>query len=184
MSHTPILSTSAGLLKKIDVKVTNSCLVKFSIGDKYFDEILCDVVDMDACHLMLRIPWQSDLNANHKGRNNIFVFFKNGQKFVLNPLKEKEPLVEKENSFVLLVDKKEVWSDLKETEHVVFVIQKPDHSSLASKIVSTPIAELLTEFPNISSAPTTRPPMRDIQHQIDLILGASLPNLLHYRMSP
>ena len=41
---------------EIDVKVTNSCLVKFSIGGKYFYEILCDVVDMDACHLLLGRP--------------------------------------------------------------------------------------------------------------------------------
>ena len=73
---------------------------------------------MDACHLLLGRPWQFDLDANHKGRDNIFVFLKNGQKFVLNPLMEKEPLVDRENSSFLLVDQKEVWNDLKETEQV------------------------------------------------------------------
>ena len=35
---------------EIDVKVIDSCLVNFSICGKYFDEILCDVEDIDAGH--------------------------------------------------------------------------------------------------------------------------------------
>jgi hypothetical protein len=37
------------------VMVTKQCLVKFKIGG-YRDEILCDVIPMDVCHILLGIP--------------------------------------------------------------------------------------------------------------------------------
>ncbi|KAL4289661.1 hypothetical protein GQ457_14G015170 [Hibiscus cannabinus] len=40
-----------------ELKVTRQVVVPFSIG-KYKDEILCDVVTMDATHLLLGRPWQ------------------------------------------------------------------------------------------------------------------------------
>ena len=38
------------------VLVSEKCLVKFKIGS-YHDEILCDIIPMDVCHLLLGRPW-------------------------------------------------------------------------------------------------------------------------------
>ncbi|GJY57309.1 putative nucleotidyltransferase, ribonuclease H [Tanacetum coccineum] len=55
------------LQKGKSVHVDQRCLVHFSIGDKYQDEVWCDVVPMDACHLLLGRPWQFDRRTIHDG---------------------------------------------------------------------------------------------------------------------
>jgi hypothetical protein len=37
--------------------VTERCRFTFSIGKHYSDSLLCDVVEMDACHIILGRPW-------------------------------------------------------------------------------------------------------------------------------
>ena len=51
--------------------------------------------------------------------------------------------------------------------------------------VPSAIKELLKEFGDCtpSDLPLGLPPMRDIQHAVNLILGASLPNKAAYRMA-
>ena len=39
-----------------DTKVKHRCLVSFTIGKHYEDEIWCDIVPMDVCHLFLGRP--------------------------------------------------------------------------------------------------------------------------------
>ena len=47
----------AWLKKGGEVTVSKRALVSFSIGSKYKDCVLYDVVTMDACHLLLGRPW-------------------------------------------------------------------------------------------------------------------------------
>ena len=44
------------LQKGHQVMVTKQCLVEFKIGG-YRDEIICDVIPMDVCHVLLGRPW-------------------------------------------------------------------------------------------------------------------------------
>jgi hypothetical protein len=48
------------------------------------------------------------------------------------------------------------------------------------------VREVLREFLDVfpSELPDALPPIRDVQHAIDFVPGATLPNLPHYRMNP
>ncbi|CAA6654261.1 unnamed protein product [Spirodela intermedia] len=99
--------------KDYETRVTETCFVKFSMRKIYFDEIYCDVVEMDACHLIL--------------------------------------------------------------ENV---------SSHDSDVIPEAAQNMLNEFSIFQDSPIINlPPLRDIQHHIDLISRVSLPNLPLYRMS-
>ncbi|XP_072087309.1 uncharacterized protein [Arachis hypogaea] len=72
-----------------EIKVDKQVTIAFSVG-KYVDKALCDVVPMQACHLLLGRPWQFDRRAFHDGHTNRFSFDFNGRKITLAPLSPKE----------------------------------------------------------------------------------------------
>ncbi|XP_020258805.1 uncharacterized protein LOC109835231 [Asparagus officinalis] len=98
-----------------DVQVDEVCRVSFSIGRTYVDEAMCDVVEMDACHMLLGRPWQFDVDATHRGKDNVYIFKKDGRRIVLKPLTEKGPVktivAEKKN--FLVVDNEDFMKDVK-----------------------------------------------------------------------
>ena len=62
------------LEKDNEVTVSKRCLISFFIGMKYKNKAWCDVVVMDACHLLLGRPWQYDREVQHNGRKNTYSF--------------------------------------------------------------------------------------------------------------
>ncbi|GKV47692.1 hypothetical protein SLEP1_g54564 [Rubroshorea leprosula] len=90
------------LRKGNEVKVTKRCLVSFSIGNRYQDEVWCDVILMDACHLLVGRPWQFDRKAIHDGHANTYSFVKDGVKVKLTPLKPVETLEKKDEDKALI----------------------------------------------------------------------------------
>jgi hypothetical protein len=92
------------LQKGHQVNVTKQCLVEFKIGG-YKDEVLCDVIPMDICHLLLGRPWQYDRNVVHDGRKNTYTLEKNGRTHMLLPIKDKEVKTEMSNTVLLMSGK-------------------------------------------------------------------------------
>ena len=71
------------------LKITHRARVKFSMGN-YVDSVDCNVVPMNACHLLLGRPWQFDLDATHGGRSNTYSFMHKGVHHILKPMKKSD----------------------------------------------------------------------------------------------
>jgi hypothetical protein len=174
------------LQKGHQVSVTKQCLVEFKIGG-YNDNVLCDVIPMDVCHLLLGRPWQYDRNVVHDGRMNTYTLEKDGRTHRLLPRKDKEVKLEVSNTILLMSGKELLTKMEKKEDPQFFVVRKPRIVLTSTRVDDLPdeILELLEEFADIivDELPHSLPPMRSVSHHIDLIPGASFPNKAAYRLT-
>ena len=80
------------------VHVHKQVRVPLSIGD-YTDEIVCDVVPMEATHLILGRPWQYDLRAKYDGYTNEYTIQQQGKAYKLLPM---SPLEVQQTRFICI----------------------------------------------------------------------------------
>lgn len=59
-------------------------MMQFCIG-KYEDEVLCNVVPMQASHMFLKRPWQLNRKIHYDGYTEKYFFDHNNRKVVLAP---------------------------------------------------------------------------------------------------
>ena len=106
-------------------------------------------------------------------------------KVILLPLTKKNTeglRQKKKGQLFITVGEKKMLREREQDLLGLVVADKPQEKEC--EITDPRLESLFAEFPHLKNEPQGLPPIRDIQHQIDLILGASLPNLAHYRMSP
>ncbi|XP_027348077.1 uncharacterized protein LOC113859528 [Abrus precatorius] len=72
-----------------EIIVNKQVTIGFTIGN-YKNEVICDVVPMEAGHLLLGRPWQFDKNVTHSGTSNKISFIHNSKKITLIPLTPKQ----------------------------------------------------------------------------------------------
>jgi len=65
------------------LQVNSRCLISFSLGKDYQDELWCDVIPIDACHILLGRPWMYDRKVMHNGYLNTYSFTKDGKRLPL-----------------------------------------------------------------------------------------------------
>jgi hypothetical protein len=126
----PIPYRVSWLQKGHQVNVTKQCLVEFKIGG-YKDEILCDVIPIDVCHLLLGRPWKYDMNVIHDGRKNTYTLEKNGRTHMLLLIKDKEVKPEVRKT-ILLMSGKELLKEVKKKEYTQFIMVRNPRIILTS----------------------------------------------------
>ena len=83
-----------------------------------------------------------------------------------------------------LLSKSELETEIRAGSYVMALVVVEETKS--EKEIPKEVEPILEEFVDVvpEEIPHGLPPMRDIQHQIDLVPGYVLPNKLAYRMSP
>jgi hypothetical protein len=211
-------------------KVTKLVRLNFAIGP-YHDVVECDVVPMQACHILLGRAWQFHKESMHHGRLNQYSFLHHDKKIVLHPMSPEAIMhndvaasrktkshdhaeianhiaakddVKHEKTHTNSIDSKKSEITLKggcllstkyevnellASNSVCYALICKDALILLHDLQqSLPpiVADILQEYADIfpSEVPAGLPPLRGIEHQIDLILSASLTNRAPYRTNP
>ena len=155
------------------------------------DKIWCDVVTMDMGHVILGRPWLYDQDVTIYGRSNMCQFEHEGKKIKLfhyqpknEQAEQKSVAAKKPNNFSLINEK--AFSQAVEKGVPFMILTTREVTKESSTSIPHEVTSVITEFADVfpEDLPDKLSPMRDIQYAIDLVQGASLPNLPHYKMNP
>jgi hypothetical protein len=145
---------------------------------------------MDVEHIILGRPWLYDLDVTLHGRSNSCSFVFEGKKIKLTPLQPKLVEMSKKKEVTakngLNIISPNAFESVANQESVVFALVAREVTLQINGEPPKEVKSMFNEFQDIfpEDLPDHLLPMRDIQHAIDFVPGATLPNLPHYKMNP
>ncbi|RDX90017.1 hypothetical protein CR513_28176, partial [Mucuna pruriens] len=118
----------------------------FTLG-KYSDEVLCDMVHIEATHIFLGRPWQYDLKVIHDGVTNRFSFVHMGQKVTLKPFSLREVIedqlkmkIKREKKTKRTERKRKGQEESKKQRNINNKYKRGKESTLSKKITFIPFS--------------------------------------------
>ncbi|XP_074298779.1 uncharacterized protein LOC141629715 [Silene latifolia] len=158
---------------------------------------------MDACHLLLGRPWEFDRDLVQHGKENTYSFKFASKRVILSPLTPTiklttPPSMVEPPKEILLINGAEMLQELEGEGDVYALVvtglvkgaggggEGHGQQVTAKEGVSREVQKLLDSYEDVfpNELPSGLPPLRGIEHQIDLIPGTSLPNKASYRSDP
>nr|XP_027098825.1 uncharacterized protein LOC113718104 [Coffea arabica] len=149
-----------------DIKVTKQVVVPFQIG-KYEDEILCDVVPMQASHILLGQPWQYDKKTTHDGFTNKYSFLHHNKKMTLVPLTPQQ--VHEDQLRLQQEHEREVAKKSPNSQAIIRApTERTSNPGTFGRLGKRPslLAKNREEFEDVfpDDIPSGQPPLRGIEH--------------------
>nr|GEX02401.1 transposon Ty3-I Gag-Pol polyprotein [Tanacetum cinerariifolium] len=137
-----------GWIKKgLALKVTEIYKVPLAIGKHYNELVTCDVVVIEACHVLLRRPWQRDVDSTHQGESNMYLFKWCGKTIAMLSLSVVSPNTKLENKTLatLVVSPTDFQVERKETVVSYALVMKGVNDVMENAIPAV-FKPLLAEF--------------------------------------
>ncbi|KAJ9542366.1 hypothetical protein OSB04_028872 [Centaurea solstitialis] len=128
------------------LKISRTCKVPISIGKHYKEDVLCDVLDMNTCHVLLGRPWQYDNDVTYKGRDNVMIFHWGEHKIAMTPISrfEKNTKKKKDNCLIVGMNSGSSSFEVEETDAGQKEDQTPLMSARAAKTLARAASLLST----------------------------------------
>ena len=141
------------------------CKVPFAIG-KYFYEVMCDIVDINACQVLLDHLWQYVVDAIFMCMDNVYRFIKDRKRIILIPQNENPKSIDKPSSStgIFTVTGSGLLANVKESSQAYVLVVKKFYVVESKSEISLTVRVVLDEFQDVipEELPLGLPLIREI----------------------